>query len=182
MPHISLPEKTSEIVGLVMVSPETTPAGPSRALWQRITAFGKNSKAKEARKQMLPMPTSEKTLTQGAELASHPSEFNLGYYGWRVMIAASFGVMAGFGSLFVCTFAVFVKPLGAAFGRNREVVLRGLRNRCHDGGRPLTATRKVNWTGLQETAASNRRETKQHARITRRLGLGERIVHARNQM
>jgi len=29
---------------------------------------------------MLPMPTSEKTMTQGAERASQ-SEFDLGYYG-----------------------------------------------------------------------------------------------------
>ena len=41
------------------------------------------------------------------------------------MIAALFGVVAGFGSLFVYTFAVFVKPLGAAFGWNREVVSLG---------------------------------------------------------
>jgi len=32
-------------------------------------------------------------------------EFDLGYYGWRVVLAACLGVMAGFGSLFVCTFA-----------------------------------------------------------------------------
>jgi len=41
------------------------------------------------------------------------------------MIAASFGVVAGFGSLFVYTFAVFVKPLGAAFGCSRDVVSLG---------------------------------------------------------
>ena len=29
------------------------------------------------------------------------SEFDLDYYGWRVVLAACFGVMAGFGSLFV---------------------------------------------------------------------------------
>jgi len=64
-------------------------------------------------------------MMQGAELASDPSEFNLKYYGWRVVIAACFGVMAGFGSLFVYTFAVFVKPLGGAFGWNREAVSLG---------------------------------------------------------
>src|ERR1017187_1749825 len=53
------------------------------------------------------------------------SEDDLGYYGWRVVLAACFGVMAGFGSLFVYTFAVFVKPLGAEFGWNREAVSRG---------------------------------------------------------
>ena len=43
-------------------------------------------------------------------------EFDSGYYGWRVVLAACLGVMAGFGSLFVYTFTVFVKPLGAEFG------------------------------------------------------------------
>ncbi len=52
-------------------------------------------------------------------------EFDLGYYGWRVALAACFGVMAGFGSLFVYTFAVFVKPLGGEFGWSREAVSRG---------------------------------------------------------
>jgi MFS family permease len=73
-------------------------------------------------------------------LASHPessnaiqtdettpslSEFDLNYYGWRVVLAACFGVMAGFGSLFVYTFAVFVKPLSAEFGWSREAISSG---------------------------------------------------------
>ena len=53
------------------------------------------------------------------------SEFELSYCGWRVVAAACFGVMASFGSLFVYTFAVFVKPLGAAFGWSREGVSLG---------------------------------------------------------
>jgi MFS family permease len=53
------------------------------------------------------------------------SEFDLGYYGWRVVLAACFGVMAGFGSLFVYTFAVFVKPLSAQFGWGREAISLG---------------------------------------------------------
>ena len=62
---------------------------------------------------------------QSAEPTPSPSEFDLGYYGWRVVLAACFGVMAGFGSLFVYTFAVFVKPLGAEFGWSREAIARG---------------------------------------------------------
>lgn len=62
---------------------------------------------------------------QGAQPDSHLGEFDLGYYGWRVVLAACFGVMAGFGSLFVYTFAVFVKPLGAEFGWNRESISLG---------------------------------------------------------
>jgi len=53
------------------------------------------------------------------------TEFDLRYYGWRVVLAACFGVMAGFGSLFVYTFSVFVKPLSAQFGWNREAISAG---------------------------------------------------------
>lgn len=53
------------------------------------------------------------------------SEFDLGYYGWRVVLAACLGVMAGFGSLFVYTFSVFVKPLAAEFGWSREAISSG---------------------------------------------------------
>lgn len=63
--------------------------------------------------------------TQSAAPTPGLSESDLGYYGWRVVLAACFGVMAGFGSLFVYTFAVFVKPLGAEFGWSREAISRG---------------------------------------------------------
>jgi MFS family permease len=54
-----------------------------------------------------------------------PTEFDFHYYGWRVVLAACLGVMAGFGSLFVYTFAVFVKPLSAEFGWNRAAISLG---------------------------------------------------------
>jgi MFS family permease len=66
-----------------------------------------------------------RNTVQRTELADGLTEFDLGYYGWRVVLAACFGVMAGFGSLFVYTFAVFVKPLSAQFGWNREAVSLG---------------------------------------------------------
>jgi MFS family permease len=53
------------------------------------------------------------------------TEFDFHYYGWRVVLAACLGVMAGFGSLFVYTFAVFVKPLSSEFGWNRAAVSLG---------------------------------------------------------
>ena len=53
------------------------------------------------------------------------TEFNFRYYGWRVALAACLGVMAGFGSLFVYTFSVFVKPLAAQFGWSREAISSG---------------------------------------------------------
>jgi MFS family permease len=60
-----------------------------------------------------------------AQRAASPSEFDPGYYGWRVVLAACLGVMAGFGSLFVYTFSVFVKPLAAEFGWSREAISSG---------------------------------------------------------
>ena len=63
-------------------------------------------------------------VMQSNEAATGLTEFDFGYYGWRVVLAACFGVMAGFGSLFVYTFTVFVKPLSAAFGWNRESIPR----------------------------------------------------------
>ena len=68
---------------------------------------------------------STNVLTRSVASDGDLSEFDFGYYGWRVVLAACFGVMAGFGSLFVYTFAVFVKPLGAAFGWNREEISLG---------------------------------------------------------
>lgn len=62
---------------------------------------------------------------QLAGSAPAPTEFDLGYYGWRVVLAACLGVMAGFGSLFVYTFSVFVKPLAAEFGWSREAISSG---------------------------------------------------------
>jgi MFS family permease len=53
------------------------------------------------------------------------SEANRHYYGWRVVLAASLGVMGGFGSLFVYTFSVFVKPLSGEFGWSREAISAG---------------------------------------------------------
>lgn len=66
-----------------------------------------------------------KITTQSTERADSLSEFDFSYYGWRVVLAACFGIMAGFGSLFVYTFAVFVKPLSAEFGWSREAISRG---------------------------------------------------------
>ena len=64
-------------------------------------------------------------MTQRTDSSPCPSEFDLGYYGWRVVSAACLGVMAGFGSLFVYTFSVFVKPLATQFGWSREAISGG---------------------------------------------------------
>jgi MFS family permease len=64
-------------------------------------------------------------ITQPAEKTPELTEFDFSYYGWRVVLAACLGVMAGFGSLFVYTFSVFVKPLAAQFGWSREAISSG---------------------------------------------------------
>jgi MFS family permease len=66
-----------------------------------------------------------KGVAGGASLRGGVEEREPGYYGWRVVLAACFGVMGGFGSLFVYTFAIFVKPLNAAFGWSREGISLG---------------------------------------------------------
>ena len=63
--------------------------------------------------------------SQVAEPAPGLTESDIGYYGWRVVLSACLGVMGGFGSLFVYTFAVFVKPLSAQFGWNRGSISLG---------------------------------------------------------
>jgi MFS family permease len=73
---------------------------------------------------LIPHPPNRNTA-QSSKPADSLTEFDLGYYGWRVVLAACLGVMAGFGSLFVYTFAVFVKPLSAQFGWNREAISLG---------------------------------------------------------
>ena len=65
------------------------------------------------------------------------TEFDLGYYGWRVVLAACLGVMAGFGSLFVYTFSVFVKPLGCGIRLEPRSHLTRLRNCRRHAGRDL---------------------------------------------
>jgi predicted MFS family arabinose efflux permease len=51
-------------------------------------------------------------------------EMSLSYYGWRVVAAASLGVMVSFGSLLVFTFGIFLKPLAGEFGWSREEISR----------------------------------------------------------
>jgi MFS family permease len=69
--------------------------------------------------------TSPEAVLEHLELPAGAEESSPAYYGWRVVLAACFGVMAGFGSLWVFTFAVFVKPLSAEFGWSREAISRG---------------------------------------------------------
>jgi len=51
-------------------------------------------------------------------------ERNARYYGWRVVLAANLGILVGF-SLYAYTFGIFVKPLSASFGWNRETISGG---------------------------------------------------------
>jgi MFS family permease len=73
---------------------------------------------------LAPHPQNMDTI-QRAAMTSELTEFDSGYFGWRVVLAACLGVMAGFGSLFVYTFSVFVKPLATEFGWSREAISGG---------------------------------------------------------
>ncbi len=64
-------------------------------------------------------------ITPSDQLSFNLGESDRRYYGWRVVVAACLGVMVGFGSLFVYTFGVFLKPLSAEFGWTREAISRG---------------------------------------------------------
>lgn len=52
-------------------------------------------------------------------------ESSASYHGWKVVAAGALGAMVSFGSLFVYTFSVFLKPLTTEFGWTREEVSRG---------------------------------------------------------
>jgi len=55
-------------------------------------------------------------------LVSALDEHSIRYPGWRVAVASSTGLLVGFASLFIYTFAIFLKPLAAEFGWSREAV------------------------------------------------------------
>ncbi len=57
-----------------------------------------------------------------AVCAEAPAETRLSYPGWRVAIASCIGVMAGFGSILIYSFGIFLKPLTAEFGWPRETI------------------------------------------------------------
>jgi len=54
--------------------------------------------------------------------AEAPAESRVSYPGWRVAVASCFGVMAGFGSILIYSFGIFLKPLNAEFGWPRETI------------------------------------------------------------
>ena len=49
-----------------------------------------------------------------------PDEDDFGYLGWRVALASALGLFVGFGSLFVSTFGIFLKPLTEEFSWSRQ--------------------------------------------------------------
>jgi MFS family permease len=54
--------------------------------------------------------------------ASAPDEHSIRYRGWRVALASATCVLVSFASLFVYTFAIFLKPVSTEFGWSREAV------------------------------------------------------------
>jgi MFS family permease len=50
------------------------------------------------------------------------AELRIGFPGWRVALAASLASMAGFGSILIYSFGIFLKPLSVEFGWTRETI------------------------------------------------------------
>jgi MFS family permease len=50
------------------------------------------------------------------------TESRIGYPGWRVAAVCHIGVLTGFATVFIYSFSFMVKPLGHAFGWNREQI------------------------------------------------------------
>jgi MFS family permease len=52
-------------------------------------------------------------------------ESEIGYPGWRIVLAGFFGVMVSFAAIVPYTFGLFLKPLAAGFGWHREATSAG---------------------------------------------------------
>ena len=57
-------------------------------------------------------------------------ESRLAYPGWKVVLAGFFGVAVSFASIVPYTFGLFLKPLAASFGWNREATRRPASDSC----------------------------------------------------
>jgi MFS family permease len=56
--------------------------------------------------------------------AVRSAENRLAYPGWRVAVVCHIGVLTGFATVFIYSFSFMVKPLGQAFGWDREQIAR----------------------------------------------------------
>ena len=68
------------------------------------------------------MASAPRLTGMSASSLTGQQESRLSYIGWRVVLAAHFGVMVSFGSMLVFTFSIFLKPLSAEFGWSRESI------------------------------------------------------------
>jgi MFS family permease len=58
------------------------------------------------------------------DAAVRSAESRLDYPGWRVAVVCHIGVLTGFATVFIYSFSFMVKPLGQAFGWDREQIAR----------------------------------------------------------
>jgi sugar phosphate permease len=56
--------------------------------------------------------------------AVRSSENQIAYPGWRIAVVCHMGVLTGFATVFIYSFSFMVKPLGQAFGWDREQIAR----------------------------------------------------------
>jgi MFS family permease len=60
-------------------------------------------------------------MTEAINL-SKQGELHISYQGWRVALASSIASMAGFASILIYSFGIFLKPLSNEFGWTRETI------------------------------------------------------------
>src|ERR1700689_3141780 len=58
------------------------------------------------------------------QAAMSSSENQIAYPGWRVAMVCHIEVLTGFATVFIYSFSFMVKPLGQAFGWDREQIAR----------------------------------------------------------
>jgi MFS family permease len=73
-----------------------------------------------------PMKTRAVRSTDGGSrlVESGSGENHPGYPGWRVAVVCHVGVLTGFATVFIYSFSFMVRPLGEAFGWDREQIAR----------------------------------------------------------
>jgi MFS family permease len=63
-------------------------------------------------------------MTAKEQPGASSAENRLAYPGWRVAVVCHIGVLTGFATVFIYSFSFMVKPLGQAFGWDREQIAR----------------------------------------------------------
>src|SRR5215475_11933792 len=61
-------------------------------------------------------------VSMQAKISIAEGESEIGYTGWKVVLAGFFGVMVSFAAIIPYTFGLYLKPLSSVFGWHRESI------------------------------------------------------------